>query len=212
MADKKKFKTAPPLHEGWEICISERDEDEYFSGWCDATLQAEHWFSMPAVGPTEAAMVLCGFNPNEDEFQTAVRSRSPEIPNGALRDLEQQLQAEERVRPGSRTLQQWFELVRQRGLKAHPWVERYINLRALAPIGQLQGELSPPFHIKGERWTEDHLAALVAYRNTHTEEDTAKHYGISQQLVRRKVAEVKNKNSASQSTGAYGKQRGPFDL
>jgi hypothetical protein len=199
MAVKKKFKTAAPVPEDWEISIPKPDEDEYFVDWCDATLQADHWFSMPAVGPNEAAMVLSGFSPNEEDFQSAIRSQPPvmwssqprKLQEGALRVLEQQFQSQDKARPGCRTLFEWFEVAEAQKLKVHPWVQRYVELRALTHSRQKPGELKPVPHKKGALWTDEELAALLAERKTHTERELAQRYGMHGSRIRALVERAK---------------------
>jgi hypothetical protein len=192
------------MPEGWEMSIPERDEDEYFASWCDATLQADHWFSMPVVGPTEAAMVLCGFSPNEEDFQSAIRSQPPviwsdqprKLPKGALRDLEQQFQSLDKARPACRALVEWLEVADTRKLQVHPWVHRYVELRQPAPVAQDPLRVEATMHRKGDRWTEGELLALFSFHSAHGTKATAAKYGINPSRVRLLIWKVKDGNRA----------------
>ncbi len=39
--------------------FTDQEKDEYCDAWDNATLEVDHWFSLPIVAPTDAALLLC---------------------------------------------------------------------------------------------------------------------------------------------------------
>jgi hypothetical protein len=103
-------------------------DDEFFVGWCEAEFDAKHWFSLPTLKPDAAAMVLCGFNPNETGFSEAVATKVPELSDKALLELRQLFDAEMEVTNSLRSLGVWLLLALEKGATIHPWVDRYLRL------------------------------------------------------------------------------------
>lgn len=187
--------TKDELEPVWRIEMPTIDDNERFVEWWDLNLDTPHWFSMVAVDPQKAAMLLCGFNPNEICFEDAMHWKSPELPFGVLRNLEQQFQAEKIDRSkGSQTLLQWIEIAQARGLKTHPWIERYLMLCPKHSLGTPRSNRAGTLHKKGSRWTDEEECHLYETHQKIGTKATAKLYGISVQLVRKIVSKVKGKN------------------
>jgi len=187
--------TKDELEPGWRIEMPTIDDNERFVEWWDLNLDTPHWFSMVAVDPQKAAMLLCGFNPNEICFEDAMNWKSPELPFGVLRNLEQQFQAEKIERTDdSLTLLQWIEIAQARGLKTHPWIERYLMLCPKHGLGKPRSNRAGTLHKKGSRWTDEEERHLYETHQKIRTKATAKLYGISVQLVRKIVSRVKGKN------------------
>jgi hypothetical protein len=70
------------------------------------------------------------------------------------------------------------------------WQQRCENIdtvlqAALAPPPAPRIEPAPPIAQGGKKWTEDKLAELRAYRNSHTMPETAAHFKISEARIRK---------------------------
>lgn len=147
------------------------DDIEYMVAWHDATLDAGHWFSLGHVRPEEAALLLCGFNPNKGEtvLADAQRASTSDTTPDDLRDTLRILEDVQSSTPAMRrTLQEWIDFAKLRGLRYHRWVDEYLG--ALPTVGK--------------KWTEDRLHQLSEYRKRHGTKAAAKHYGINESRVR----------------------------
>ena len=96
--------------------------------WSDVTLDADRWFMRANVTPLQAAILLCGQNPNGDDAEgkaertTTDRCTTPSHFR-ALRTAFQDLTAP----AGQATdLETWVRLARRLGLHYHPWVDDYM--------------------------------------------------------------------------------------
>ena len=122
---------------------------EFNLAWDDETLEAEHWFSMPDVAPTDAAMLLCQYNPNETTFDDAVRRSNPETGPRELIQLKQRFEA---IEPERRSLLDWLEYARSQNIKHHSWINRYAEARPApalttatpAPVGTAKAVIEKP--------------------------------------------------------------------
>lgn len=100
-------------------------------GWYDATLGASHWFAMPAVAPTPAAMLLCQQDPNSvDAERVKFITTDATTPDDFI-CLQQRIEAEAMVRPLHRTLLHWLEFARASKLRYHPWIDEYVEAAGL---------------------------------------------------------------------------------
>lgn len=59
-------------------------------------------------------------------------------------------------------------------------------LVSIDSLRELTGQDLTPQHAKGKRWTDDEVAELAAYKNQHGTKKAAKHFSISEALVRKK--------------------------
>lgn len=95
--------------------------------WHDESLEAEHWFSLQDVPPASAAMLLCGFNPNEISLNDAKRITSTQTEPRCLVQLEQRFADLSTSKPRTRTLMDWFVAARDSQLKHASWIDRYVE-------------------------------------------------------------------------------------
>ena len=113
----------------------QRQEDASHAIFFDeAAMHADHWYSMAAIDPLQAAMLFCYCNPNEITEDVFLRSEThqkggPSITRSSERHKEmlQQLTALQVFDPTPRTLRQWWQVVQDRQIKHHPWIEGYMN-------------------------------------------------------------------------------------
>lgn len=94
-------------------------------GWYDATIEAGHWFALAAVEPSEAAMLLCQFNPNADSLASAEQSENEETSPEQLKRLRRRFEDLQNTVPLCRSLAAWLEFAIGANLKHHSWARRY---------------------------------------------------------------------------------------
>ena len=93
-------------------------------GRYDATLSAAMWFGLRAVRSQEAAMLLCQFNPHDDQsdpLEVFNPETGPDDFKLLLRVFEDVANADSQPR----SLQQWLVIARDKGLKYHSWIDEY---------------------------------------------------------------------------------------
>lgn len=100
----------------------------------EAAMRVQHWDSMAAIDPLQAAMLFSYFNPNEITEDVFLRPEThqqggPSIEKSSERhqELLQQLESMQKVDPTPRTLRHWWQAVKDKQLKHHPWIEGYMN-------------------------------------------------------------------------------------
>jgi len=103
-------------------------EREHRTGWYDATLDADMWFGLASPTPREAAMVLCQFNPHDDNCDPTTITTDETGPEDFKRLL-RVFEDLEKVEPKARTLRQWLAIAREKGLKYHSWIDAYALAR-----------------------------------------------------------------------------------
>lgn len=126
-----RFFGAPPGHGGGAVghAQAKRDADDYQAAlelvW-HAGLRA--WLAHKAVTPAQAAMLLCGFDPNDCELEDAKRYSNQEVgPNEltALLSSFEDLQRAEGAEPANRMLVDWAAFAEVCELKVHSWFGEY---------------------------------------------------------------------------------------
>jgi len=103
----------------------QQEEAEFFVGWCDNDIGASHWFSMSAVKPVDAAMLLCKYNPDTDSPEKAEQSENDEIRAGDFKRLKRRFEDLHQSKSQSRSLADWLVFAIRAGLKHHSWARRY---------------------------------------------------------------------------------------
>lgn len=109
---------------------------EYLQGdkdWHDATLEAGHWAALSDIAPCDAALLLCRFNPNDDDYENARLITTDELGPEHLTRLEQRLTDIDKTDHRPRTLRDWFLTARGAGLRFHSWVSRYMEATTPEP-------------------------------------------------------------------------------
>lgn len=122
---------------GSEQTDEQAAEAEHFLGWCDAHMDAEHWFAMKNIKPVDAAMLLCQFNPNNDTQEAALLSSNDEVDEGVFRKVQDRLADVAGVDSRARSLVEWLEVASELGLRHHSWVSRYVRCIAAGRAGQV---------------------------------------------------------------------------
>ncbi|GEM_PF-3879204 len=112
-------------------------------GWCDYHLEAAHWSALSDVAPTDAAMLLCRFNPNEQSYADARLTTTDELGPEHLVRLGQRLADISKTDPRPRTLRDWHQTARKNGLAYHSWIDGYMEATAERVAGSTPPEPQP---------------------------------------------------------------------
>jgi len=70
------------------------------------------------------------------------------------------------------------------------------DLRLFLDKNGIKVELEKPKYGTAKRWTDEELKRLEDFRSSNTEAQTAKHFGVSGTVVRKRLAELKKKKTA----------------
>ena len=103
------------------------EQAEGLIGWYDATLWADERFKDAAISPRDAALLLCGFNPREEDISVQIHISNEEICPNDIRKLVDRFEDTEMVESGRRTLRNWHDIARNNSLKYHSWIDRYLE-------------------------------------------------------------------------------------
>lgn len=134
------------------------DESSFSTAWWDSTLDADHWLSLSAITPAQAALLLSGFNPHEGDLEHHREVENQE----ALRRLYERFVDESEVDRRRRRLQEWLEYAEAHALEHSPWLRHYLEAvgsghsldRNGAKVGHATGKPGPKkrtswWHIAG---------------------------------------------------------------
>lgn len=95
-------------------------EVERIADWWADTLDAKAWWLTESISPVNAAILLSGRNPNTQTIEDAMRCTNLEMGPQDLALLKNMFEgASTSV---TRTLKDWTEYARQRGVKVHSWI------------------------------------------------------------------------------------------
>ncbi|SAL49971.1 hypothetical protein AWB67_02291 [Caballeronia terrestris] len=189
----------------------------YVAGWWDETMSAERWFDPEQpVTPSQAALVLCGINPQHYKYaeqyraeETAEKSLdglpSRDTVTGkivlrksvseAYRELRLIFDGVRQADPGAnRTMAQWLEIAQQRGLVYHRWVDEW--LEAVAQIARSTGGLKSHarYHDRASPRPDDHVRLEIGRPNsreaiaTHVEKRSRELYRDNTLLTKEEIA------------------------
>lgn len=104
---------------------------ERLVAWYHETLDAKTWWNLSAITPREAAMLLCQFNPHDDNYDPlsiTTDETSPEDFKRLLRVFEDAAQSQ-----SPRTLSDWHDIARDKRLKYHSWIDAFRQAMAENP-------------------------------------------------------------------------------
>lgn len=164
--------------------------------WMDETLNANKHFGLLDVSPTNAAMILCQFDPLKQSIEDAQSSATDATKPIDLKLLIEHFEALSRAKKECRTLLEWWRIARNAKLKYHPWVDAYIQ------AAQMDQQPVPAKNGAVTRWTPKFTNEVRAYREDHTEAQTAEKFDVSGSLIRRKLkATSASKSKASPFPG-----------
>ena len=116
---------------------------EHEIAWYDFTQEADYWAKRSGITRTEAAMLLCRFEPREQSYDDAKRMSTGDMridkesiknESSRLQNLERGLMDVEREDPRPRTLRDWHQAARTLGLAYHPWIDRYMEATASSAL------------------------------------------------------------------------------
>lgn len=107
------------------------EQAEYDAARWELEIDASVWWSLSKISAIDAAMLLCGFNPNapsagnaenDTRYDDAGRQTGP----AEFKRLRTVFCDVEGANPQSRTLQQWLALARERALTYHSWIDTWL--------------------------------------------------------------------------------------
>jgi len=99
--------------------------------WYDFTLGADTWWQLHEVAPRQAALLLHGCDPLNEQPGLET-STSDETRPEHFKRLKLAFEDLARHRPQPRTLAEWVGFARQSGLHYHSWVDRYAQAQTIA--------------------------------------------------------------------------------
>lgn len=104
----------------------EASNNKYIVAWWDLEIRASMWWEIGNVKPQEAAMLLCGLNPQRDSTARrtleAVGEPNTEDYQLMLRWFEDSSQDAQ-----PRSLGDWLDFAKGRGLKIHSWISAWLT-------------------------------------------------------------------------------------
>ena len=98
-----------------------------FVGNHDCLMDARMWFDMPDVTPKDAAMVLCRLDQLKREDPERIYVDGDRSSPDRYRLLLLVFEAEARTSPKHRTMMEWRATARERGLRYHSWIDKYVQ-------------------------------------------------------------------------------------
>ncbi|MCY1301631.1 hypothetical protein D9M70_512550 [compost metagenome] len=141
---------------------SPEQQAEYDAAWWELEMDASVWWSLSKVSAMNAAMLLCGFNPNapdagDPENVTKHDDASRQTGPSEFRRLRTVLCDVEEASPQARTLAQWLQIARDRGLTIHSWIVEW-----LAATGNGAPLSSPASEIAAEEISSPRTQVLLS--------------------------------------------------
>lgn len=133
---------APVVAESATICSTNAREDGDV-GWYDATLDAATWWSIGSITPREAAMLLCGFNPH-DEDASPLKTTNNATGPGDFKRLNRIFEDVAQVNSQQHALSAWRAIAKNKGLKYHPWIDGYAVAMSASAASQMASQSIEP--------------------------------------------------------------------
>jgi len=99
--------------------------------WRDATMGANHWFSMADVDWAKAALLLCQFDPDSGTLAADEDWANDKIKPSDLVKLQQRFEDLSRTEPRFRTLSDWLYAAKVMEASYHPWIDEYVDAVAI---------------------------------------------------------------------------------
>lgn len=162
----------------------------------------DHWLGLGSVSPRDAAYLLCGLDP----IEVPKLHPEPNVPaivlvkadNVRVNLLEARLRDRTKVPPARRSWREWHAVAREIEADYHKGFDYFFDevmrpskgMAAVASATEVfranngATAATSASDAKEKKWTQERLAELAAYRETHTMSETAKKFGISQQRIR----------------------------
>jgi hypothetical protein len=143
-------------------------------GWYEQTLEADHWASLGDVTSTDAAMLLCQFNPHAKTYESAKLSTTDELRPEHLIRLAERLADIDKADHRKRTLRDWHQTARDKELVYHSWIDGYMEMTATPKVavspsskpqtapGVSQQQPTTPNHQSTKASIDDALCLTVA--------------------------------------------------
>jgi len=104
--------------------------------WWDELMHASRWWARSCVEPEQAALLLSGINPNKDPKGTPA---NPE----AHRELLAEFTAIQKTDPRIRTLAQWLDVARTKGIPYDRWIDEWMEAAGIGSGGSKKARAAP---------------------------------------------------------------------
>ena len=120
---------------------SPRQQAEYDAAWWDEGMDASVWWGLSNVSGIDAAMLLCGFNPNTPGAADDAEKVTHHAETGPAdyRRMRLVFCDVEQASPASRALAEWLAVAREKALTYHSWMDTW-----LAATGKKTSAASQP--------------------------------------------------------------------
>jgi hypothetical protein len=115
---------------------SEAEQRDEVLGWHDCFMHASMWLNLASVKPDEGAMLLCRIDPHERNWQ----GDAPDPENIYVDDdqtspdryrvMKRAFEDVAETNPKPRTLLNWREVARRKGMRYHEWIDEYSPITA----------------------------------------------------------------------------------
>jgi len=169
--------------------LSQQEIAEGYLAWHDITIHASHWLQCGNIRPDEAAKLLVCIDPlGGDDPSVYCADGDKEYP-GRYLIMKRLFEDVERTDCKHRTLLEWRDIAKQKGLRYHPWIDEYENAFALLQkdIGQnatsgSQSKSRPP---PQQRYQEQEILRVIKelkYDPTKLPKDTPGKSGVKAEV------------------------------
>lgn len=159
-------------------------------GWWDVTMDAWHWFSLPDIGPREAAMLLARYNPhNQNACDSWPNSWTDET---SISDHKRLIRWCESI-GGSRALIEWHRMAKEAGYTVNSWIDQYVECAfpeasSAPPAAAVVAPSAPPASAHpSKRTRRDAVTPAIerAQRQCQEPDDVAQVWSYLQEMARK---------------------------
>jgi hypothetical protein len=103
------------------------EQAEFVAAWWDDAVEASTAWGAESLTPQQAAMSLSGFKPFATSPEEAERVTHPgETTPEDYKRLLFVFESKERAEPKHRTLNDWLDIAREKGVKYHSWIDAWL--------------------------------------------------------------------------------------
>lgn len=148
-------------------------------GWYDYTMNADKHFKLSDVLPVDAAMLLCQYDPLQENIEYAVTCTNDATGPVDMKALRAHFEALSRTDQKHRTLLDWWQLARGAKLKYHPWIDQYIDAAGL----EAQAAQGAPY-----RWTPHVVATQTQPKQASSNEWVSEAQNRAHEIIKEQRA------------------------
>lgn len=139
----------------------EEPDSEHTRAWWDAVLDASGWFGLKIVSPKEAAMLMCGLNPNDPTADGTMLADGNRPNADGYRSILRQF--EDAATDGTkRTLRRWLEVSDDRDIRRHSWIDEWLAA-SRDDSWPAQGDAQPAYAVGELAAPQELIAAFGSF-------------------------------------------------